>query len=240
MNFENLPTFFEGNSRILKEDPNTQLLICKLKPTVFSLQKNGPVVVLGIDTLRTELNSLLCNHLHRHGVKTSTKETRNGLIFMDRCDVPPIEVIVKGALVGSPKHIYKNIEKTPTREKTTLNGKHPPYVRFDWRNPLPLEDLCMPQDLADYYIDTKQAAETALNAFKILNSLFKKHEFELIDICFFMNSEGNVICAEVSTDNCRLAYTGSDKTIEKVFVSNEKNDRLAQAKILLNSLKVGA
>ena len=235
--FDALPLYFEGNSRILKDAGHSNLLICKLKATVFSLQENGPVHVPGIDRMRTQLNDLLCRVLHQGGIKTSTLATKNGLIFIEKHDVPPIEVVVKTAMVGSPKHLYKGIEHTPTRLNDDLTSDHPPYVRFDWRNPLPWEDQCMPEGLAKYFIDTAQATNTALKAFNILQNLFQKHDLHLIDICFFMNAAGDVICAEVSTDNCRLAYRGSDPHIAKVLASKDKNRSLERAECILKLLE---
>lgn len=235
--FDKLPLFFEGDSRILKSLPDPNKLIGKLKPTVFSIEMNGPVVVPGIDLVRTNLNALLCDLLHENGIKTSTLATENGLIIMEKHIVPPIEVVVKGALVGSPKHIYQGIDKTPTRFNNILLGMHEPYVRFDWRNPLPLEDMCMPSGLADYFIDTKQAESTALKAFGILRNFLRTRELELIDICFFMNEEGNVICAEVSTDNSRMKYIGKDPELLHLISSKDKGAALERAQAIYNILK---
>lgn len=237
LTFETLPLFFEGDSRILKLVPDSDQLICKLKPTIFSIEKNGPVTAPGIDLVRTELNALLCNVLHQHGVRTSTLATENGFIWMEKHSVPPIEVVVKGALVGSPKHIYRGIDKTPTRLGNMLKGKHTPYVRFDWRNPLPLEDTCLPISLADYFIDTAQASATVLKAFEILGDFLQSRELELVDICFFMNADGNVICAEVSTDNSRINYLGNDPVLASLISSKNKDLSVKRAEAIIRLLK---
>lgn len=236
-NFDELPLYFEGNSRILRHSFDPDLLICKLKPTVFSLQEKGPIVVPGIDSIRTQLNALICDHLHKHGIRTSTVVTEGEFIVMEKQEVAPIEVVVKGALVGSPKHIYKGIDQADTRFKTKLNRKHDPYVRFDWRNPLPYEDQCMPTSLANYFIDVEEATKTGLQAFEILQDYFRKHDLELLDICFFMNTEGNVICAEVSTDNSRLEYVGTNLDVAEIIDSKAKNMSLERAKAILTLLK---
>lgn len=236
-NFDQLPLYFEGNSRILKQAHDEKFLIGKLKPTVFSLQEKGPVVVPGIENVRTELNAILCAVLHQQEVKTSTLETEGDLILMEKHEVPPIEVVVKGALIGSPKHIYKGIDQCVSRFHKKLIGKHAPYVRFDWRNALPLEDSCMPTGLADYFIDTEQASKTALKAFTVLNDYLKQCDLELFDVCFFMNTSGDVICAEVSTDNTRIGYLGQDPAINAIFASKEKQTALERAKIILGLLR---
>lgn len=237
IDFEQLPLFFEGNSRILKESLDPEILICKLKPTVFSIKENGPVFVEGIDKPRTAINALLCELLHNNGIKTSTLRTVEDLIFTQKQTVPPIEVVVKGSLVGSPKHIYKGIGQIPTRSNAYLSDLHAPYVRFDWRNPLPFEDHCMPTALAHHFIDTEQASKTALTAYKVLQKFFQDHNLNLLDICFFMNTSGTVICAEISTDNTRIVYTGENPDIAAVVNSKEKEHAVKRAETILQLIK---
>jgi|GEM_PF-952233 len=237
--YDSLEIFFEGNSRTLKQMPNDDLLLCQLKPTVFSLVKKGPVEVKGIDLVRTELNALFSKELESYGIKTSTLKTEDGLILMRKEKVPPIEVIVKGALVGSPKHLYKGIGNTPTRKGEILvNGKrHKPYVRFDWRNPLPEEDTCMPEELANYFINVKQAKKTALEAYERLRDYCLRHELDLQDICFFMNEAGDTICAEVSTDNVRLKYKGNDDKLANLLNSRDQERATERAQEILKLLQ---
>lgn len=237
--FNALPTYFEGNSRILKQTDHANLLLCKLKPTVFSIQTNGSVNVEGIDLVRTRLNALFSAHLYQHNIATSTLFTANNLILMRKESVAPIEVIVKAAFVGSPKHLYKQMDKTPTRFGDTLqaNQPHAPYVRFDWRNPLPDSDQCLPLALAHYFIDTTQAESTTLKAFGVLRTLLRSVDLDLLDICFFMNAAGDVICGEISTDNSRIIYTGRDEKACELFASPDKHTILKRAETILHLLE---
>lgn len=237
-NFDSLNTFFEGDSRVLKEVDESHLL-CRLKPTVFSFVDQGPVTSIGIDKVRTELNALFCKELEVAGIKTSTLKTENDLIWMSKEKVPPIEVIVKGALVGSPKHQYVGLDKTITRDggKLLAGEHHTPYVRFDWRNPLPKEDACMPEELANRFIDVEKAKETALSAFARLRAFCLRHDLDLLDICFFMNEAGDTICAEISTDNTRIEYIGKDQAIAAVVNSRGKELATNRAKRALSLLK---
>jgi phosphoribosylaminoimidazole-succinocarboxamide synthase len=231
-NFDALPLFFEGNSRIIRLLADGKL-ICKLKPTIFSIKEQGYVEVVGIDVIRTLLNAILCDVLHKEGIKTSTVATYDGFIIMDRYEVASVEVVIKSAHVGSAKHRYIGMEGAQTRFKERFFRRHAPYVRFDWRNPLPYDDECMPVALADYFIDTVQATKTVFRAFEILQSYYRKHALDLLDICFFMNREGTVICAEVSTDNCRLDYIGADADILNVFKHGDKKEYAAMVLNLL-------
>lgn len=237
--FDALPTYFEGDSRILKKTEDPDILLAKLKPTVFSLADAGVVEVPGIDKVRTELNAYLCQLLHDNGVQTSTLTTEGDIITMRKERVPPIEVVVKAAHIGTPKHIYRGMSNYQTRlGRPISDGKrHTPYVRFDWRNPLPEEDACMPDALADRFIDTEVAKRTALKAFGVLQNTLSRHGLELLDICFFMNESGDTICAEISTDNCRIAYSGHDSDLKALFASRKKEDALARGKAVLSLLR---
>lgn len=237
--FGSLPIHFEGNSRILKQTDIPGMLLSKLKPTVFSIEANGPVPAPGIDIPRTGINAILCRHLHEQGIMTSTLHTVEDLILVRKEQVPPIEVVVKGALIGSPKHIYKGLDTISTRFGKTLahGGTHTPYVRFDWRNPLPHADLCMPEGLADYFIDRVEAQRSAFKAFEALKGILNKAQMDLLDICFFMNVAGTVICAEISTDNTTIVYTGPDRALKQAIASKDKSLAVKKAEAVLSLLK---
>jgi phosphoribosylaminoimidazole-succinocarboxamide synthase len=136
-------------------------------------------------------------------------------------------VVVKSRHVGTPKHIYKGLETMPTRNgQRILNGsEHTPYVRFDWRNPLPQRDECMPLDLADYFIDTQEAKTTALAAFGKLRDYMVERGLHLIDICLFITADGREIFSEISPDCMRFEF------LSRQGVSNESDltdERLIQ------------
>ena len=215
--FYGLPILFEGNSRIIKSVPKKNYLLCQLKSTVFSFIKGSCYHIKGIDFTRASLNSLFCNELHKNGICTSTLETSGRIIKLKLEEVAPIEVIVKSFHIGSPKHLYLNMDKTLTVNNTFLypNVHHEPYIRFDWRNPLPKEDYCMPEGLANHFIDVEKAKMTAFSAYQILSLYCAKYYLKLKDICFFMNKEGNTICAEISTDNTRIDYFGKNKELHR-------------------------
>lgn len=236
--FDELPLFFEGHSRILRKTDMPDFLISTLKPTIFSLEANGPIELPGIDVPRTKLNALFSEHLHRLGIRTSTICTKDRWILHSKENVPPIEIVVKGALIGSPKHIYKQIDKHSTRfgKNLEIGGQHVPYVRFDWRNPLPHADQCMPEGLADHFIDIKEASATAIKAFQALKQILNPASLDLLDICFFMNAEGNVLCAEISTDNTNIVYTGQDSHLKTLFASKDKTQAIRKAESIIKLL----
>lgn len=129
----------------------------------------------------------------------------------------PIEVVVKKLHVGTPKHRYYNIEKYPLRKTygahtyISANNPYPDLmIRFDWRNPNVddkgnrLCDEVMSEDFADYYINVENAKSLALKTFVVIEEFLKTKGIELIDICLFIDEDGNTIFSEVSPDCMRV------------------------------------
>jgi len=157
------------------------------------------------------------------------EKTPNGLYFtpkdIDIDNLPifaPIEVIVKKTHIGTPKYRYRYIDNYPTRNREIIKeaGAYPNnIVRFDWRNPLHdennnrLADEVMPEDMADWWIDTKQAKNTANKAFVIIHDYLLLRGIKLLDICFFIDASGKMIYSEISPDCMRVC--ADDESLDK-------------------------
>lgn len=144
----------------------------------------------------------------------------------------PIEVIVKRYHEGTPKHRYDGFAAYPTRAGKYLidDGKYPDVVvRFDWRNPMHnakgerLADEVLPEDMAEWFIDTAAARQTVLGAFQALSHFLFSKGLELRDICFFVSTDGRTLFGEVSPDGMRVRdATGNlDKDIWRAGGSSE-------------------
>lgn len=210
-NFDRLPLLIEGESKIVKQI-NDELVIITLKPTLFSYSANRTAVVEGSDELRLRISQVLWKELATAGVDIAVACVGADFYVSRKVDAPPIEVIVKSAHVGTPKHLYHNMDKYRTRTGGVLlpELRHEPYVRFDWRNPLPHKDECMPPWLADQFIDTKKAEEVALQSFDILQRFLKTRGIDMLDICFFISADGRTVFGEISPDCMRAKYEHED------------------------------
>lgn len=152
---------------------------------------------------------------------------------------PPVEVIVKAVHSGTPKHRYDRLDQYrtrnshPTSPDTEITADRPypeRFVRFDWRNPITnqagdrLADETLPEAMADWFINTTAAQETALKAFDALASHLATKSLVLWDICFFISEDGQTMFGEVSPDCMRVrAQDGSslDKDIWRAGGSSE-------------------
>jgi len=208
---DTLPLAFEGESKIGRWIDDAHVLVV-LKPTVFSYTANRAGVVAGSDALRLRISQILWQVIEAAGLDTGVLHVGADYYISRSVAAPPIEVIVKAALIGTPKHIYHGIDRIATRDGApmVLEARHAPYVRFDWRNPLPHRDECLPLWLADRYIDTAAAQETALRAFAALTVFLTAKGIEMLDICFFISEDGRTVFGEVSPDCMRAKAVDGD------------------------------
>jgi phosphoribosylaminoimidazole-succinocarboxamide synthase len=208
---DTLPVLVEGESKVVRLLPDGNVAI-QLKPTLFSYKANRADSIPGTEALRLRISELLWDSLRRQGIETTIIHVGADYYVSERVAAPPIEVIVKAAHVGTPKHIYKGMDGFLTRDggRVLQDQRHEPYVRFDWRNPLPERDECLPIALADRFIDCEVASQTALAAFRALDRRLSRCGISILDICFFITADGRKIFGEVSPDCMRAKRTGVD------------------------------
>lgn len=134
---------------------------------------------------------------------------------------PPIEVIIKRFHSGTSKHRYFGMGGTSVRQSHPLYGGHyinsenaypVPIVRFDWRNPFQdpngkqLADEILPDSMADFYIDVKEARKTALRVYAELSDFLNDHDIICYDLCLFISEDGKTVYGEISQDCGRFRH----------------------------------
>ncbi len=203
--WDELELFVEGRSLEIRTVSDT-VGLCRFKPIVYSRQSPRQGEISETGALRMEIHRLLTGLLKRSGIATSYIGFAGDFAAVRLTRVPPIEVIVKAALVGTPLSLYRDITGVPTRFGGFLprNVRHDPYVRFDWRNRYPDKDEVMPTGLADQFIDTKAAETLALTAFGILRDFFARISLDLFDMVFTMDAAGTFLTSELSPETMRL------------------------------------
>jgi phosphoribosylaminoimidazole-succinocarboxamide synthase len=153
---------------------------------------------------------------------------------------PPIEVVVKRMHSGTSKHRYFRMAGHPVRAShPTYAGMtfgpddaYPrPIVRFDWRNPLVddagrrLADEILPDTVADWFIDTAKARQTALRVFEALEEFLAERDVVCYDLCLFIAEDGETVFGEISQDCGRFRHfdLGSlDKDVWRAGGSSEQ------------------
>lgn len=206
--------------RIVDQD----FVMVRMIPSLYSFTKNRAAMIEGTDELRLRAFELLASVLRTSGVLVAAVHFGDDFYVTRRMKrgeldyVPPIEVIVKARHVGTPKHSLYNIDGHSARNGNNVQADraHDPYVRFDYTNPLHdadgnrLRDECIPEGLANRYIDARAAEQTAISAFCGLFAFLSARGIRLDDICFKIDHTGRVVFGELSPDCMRSVWVGAE------------------------------
>lgn len=219
--WDRLPLLNRGESKEIRIIDDDHVMV-RMIPSLYSYSQNRSAMIEGTDAARLESFRILTAVLTDAGLRTATVAFGPDYYVTRRLRVkgvdlvPPIEVIVKARHVGTPKHTLYRISDHPTRDGTRIEAgqAHLPYVRFDYTNPLQdsegrrLRDECLPNGLADRFIDTVTAERTAMAAFCALFRALSRYGIRLDDICLKIDQTGEVIFGEISPDCMRAVWVG--------------------------------
>jgi phosphoribosylaminoimidazole-succinocarboxamide synthase len=214
--FVELPLHHRGESTETRRTEVPFMLAQRFVPSLNSMSRGRKGTLEGTETLRQQISRIFWERLHSHRIATCHLAWKDGTVLVTEERVPPIEVVVKAALVGTPARVYHGILGRGDRfgRPFEANQPHAPYVRFDYRNPLqteagtPLRDECLPLALADRFIDVERASERALATFEIVRGMLRGLDLDALDACFLFDETGSVLCSEVSPDNMRVKRVG--------------------------------
>lgn len=214
--FAELPLVHRGESAELRRTAVPGILVQRLIPSLNSISQRRKGKIEGTAGARLATSRVLWQRLHRSGVATCHLTCDGETLLVTEERVPPVEVIVKAALIGTPLRRYHGLlEHTDrTGQPFVANAAHAPYVRFDYRNPLhdaagrSLQDECLPLGLADRLIDTRAAEATALHIFALIDEALRAVQLTVLDACLLLDETGRVLCYELSPDNMRIKRVG--------------------------------
>jgi hypothetical protein len=242
--FEALPLIKMGESKEVRDAgramDGTKLCAIRFRPTIYSFTSNRCGVVPGSELLRLRATKRLVEVLREAGLRHAYRVVGERFVLAEYVRDPNVEVIVKRFHSGTSKHRYfgmsgKRVRPGSIFEDTYFEdmGAYPhAIVRFDWRNPFKhpvtgvrLADEVMPEDIADWWIDTKSAGLTALAAFDALSEFLGARDVLLYDLCLFISTDGRTIFGEISQDCGRFRhfdYGELDKDVWRAGGSHEE------------------
>ncbi len=221
-NFKDLTLYHRGESKEICNTPIKGILIQKLIPSLNSYTQKRTGMIENTEIIRKNISCIFWEKLHKEGIPTCYLASNDKYILIIEEKIPPIEVIVKAAMVGTPAKIYHDLfTHTDRFGKPFVNNElHHPYVRFDYRNPASnergdfLRDECLPLALAERFIDTKKSEDNVLKIFEIIQNTLRQIGLQVLDGCFFFDETGNTFCYEISPDNMRIKSLKWDDTTE--------------------------
>ena len=89
---------------------------------------------------------------------------------------------------------------------------HPnlPAEVFEWPDHLKsyvrVADECLPDSMADWFIDTTAARHTALRTYRALSTFLADRDIVIHDLCLFVTSDGKKVFGEISQDCGRFRH----------------------------------
>ncbi len=189
--FSDLPSYHLGESKDIRRTKEPGILIQKFLPTLNSITEKRKGIVLKSDSLRLDISTVFWEALHTENIPTCYLARHEAYVLMTEENLPPVEVIVKACLIGTPAKLYDGLFHLTDRfgKKFIAGETHPPYVRFDYRNPLInakgiyLRDECMPISFADRFINTQKADSNALTIFQIIQDRLNRINLQVLDCC---------------------------------------------------------
>jgi phosphoribosylaminoimidazole-succinocarboxamide synthase len=166
---------------------------------------------------------------------------------------PPIEVVIKRMHSGTSKHRYRGMAGCQVRLRHPLyagykfadDDAYPQaIVRFDWRNPLRddhgnrLQDEILPDTVADWYMDTGKARQTALGVYEVLSNFLERRDIVCYDLCLFITEDGGTVFGEISQDCGRFRHFDLGSLDKDVWRSGgSSTDVLNKWKLLLDFIE---
>ncbi|MBY4640943.1 hypothetical protein K6L44_13325 [Gluconacetobacter entanii] len=235
--WDDLPLLSKGESKEIRIIDKNYVIV-RMIPSLYSYTQNRSAMINGTDHIRLRIFEFIASLLRESGILVAAHAFGSDYyvtnrIYLHGTDcVPPIEVIVKGRHVGTPKHNLYRIQDYLDRSGDIIkpDTAHSPYVRFDYTNPLAdsdgnrLRDECIPSGLAERFINTKAAEETAIFCFSLIYAFLSTRGIRLDDICLKIDSSGRVIFGEISPDCFRATYVGHAPDFQRASGTDKSKD----------------
>lgn len=244
---ELLPLLKEGESKEVRNagvsTDGKRICVIRFKPTIYSFTANRCGVVPGSDLLRLRATKRMVDVLKQAGIPHAYRVVGERYVLAEYVDDPNVEVIVKQYHSGTSKHRYYGMAGRRVRAGSNFEdtyfenmGAYPhPIVRFDWRNPFEhpttgvrLADEVMPEDVADWWIDTKMARRTALRTFDVLSEFLGQRDVLLYDLCLFISADGSTVFGEISQDCGRFRHFDLGELDKDVWRAGGSHDEVLE------------
>jgi phosphoribosylaminoimidazole-succinocarboxamide synthase len=224
LSFEALPLLFEGESKIVRLWTD-RVVVLRLKPTVYSYTMNRYGEVAGTEQIRAKFSAALFrkmaalapkgNIILKNAFLAELVSPDGPLLVQRRVETCNIETRIKRYHIGSPLHRYRYTERHPTTQSCgplqRWSRLDQPVVCFDWRHPLHdeagnrLADEPISDDYAGVWMhNVAHAKELARTTFLWLEELFVCAGIRLVDMCIFIDREGEMIYGDISPDCMRV------------------------------------
>ncbi|WP_456395393.1 phosphoribosylaminoimidazolesuccinocarboxamide synthase [Desulfurobacterium sp.] len=204
---------YEGKAKILYETDSDNLLIQYFKDdtTAFDGVKKEELKEKGV--INCAISTKIFEFLEKNGVKTHFVETISPReMLVKKCEIIPVEVVVRNIAAGSFSRRYGVKEGTPLKE---------PLVEFFYKSDELHDPMVCPNHVYLFGWATREElahmAKEALKINELLKNFFDAIDITLVDFKLeFGRHNGEVILAdEITPDSCRLWDKSTHEVLDK-------------------------
>ncbi|WP_457567424.1 phosphoribosylaminoimidazolesuccinocarboxamide synthase [Desulfurobacterium sp.] len=204
---------YEGKAKALYETDSDNLLIQYFKDdtTAFDGVKKEQLEEKGI--INCAISTKIFEFLEKNGIKTHFVEKLSPReMLVKRCEIIPVEVVVRNIAAGSFSRRYGVKEGTPLKE---------PLVEFFYKSDELHDPMVCPNHVYLFGWATRDElahmAKEALRINELLKNFFDAIDITLVDFKLeFGRHNGEVLLAdEITPDSCRLWDKSTHEVLDK-------------------------
>jgi len=204
---------YEGKAKILYETDSDNLLVVYFKDNTTAFDGTKKEVLEDKGVINCAISTAIFEYLERNGVKTHFVERLSPReMLVKRCEIIPVEVVVRNVAAGSFCRRYGVKEGTPLEQ---------PLVEYFYKSDELHDPMVCPNHVYLFGWATREElaemTKQALRINELLKKFFDSIGIQLVDFKLeFGRHGGEVILAdEITPDSCRLWDKSSGEVLDK-------------------------
>ena len=204
---------YEGKAKVVYATDSDNLVVVYFKDetTAFDGEKREVLEDKGV--INCAITTVVFEYLEKHGIKTHFVERLSPReLLVKKCEIIPVEVVVRNIAAGSFSKRYGVPEGTPLKE---------PLVEYFYKSDELHDPMICPNHVYLFDWATReelaQMTKTALQVNELLKKFFDGIDIELVDFKLeFGRHNGEILLAdEITPDSCRLWDKSSGEILDK-------------------------
>jgi phosphoribosylaminoimidazole-succinocarboxamide synthase len=204
---------YEGKAKVLYKTDSDNLLVVYFKDDTTAFDGTKKEVLEDKGVINCAISTVIFEYLESRGIKTHFVERLSPReMLVKKCEIIPVEVVVRNFAAGSFCRRYGVKEGTPLKE---------PLVEYFYKSDELHDPMVCPSHVYLFGWATREElgemTKQALKINEILKEFFDAIDIQLVDFKLeFGIYEGEVILAdEITPDSCRLWDKSSGEILDK-------------------------
>jgi phosphoribosylaminoimidazole-succinocarboxamide synthase len=204
---------YEGKAKVLYRTDSENLLVQYFKDDTTAFDGAKKEILEDKGVINCAITTVIFEYLEKHGVKTHFVERLSPReMLVKKCEIIPVEVVVRNIAAGSFSRRYGVEEGTPLKE---------PLVEYFYKSDELHDPMVCPNHVYLFGWATReelgQMTKMALEINELLKKFFEEIDIILVDFKLeFGRHNGEVILAdEITPDSCRLWDKSTKEVLDK-------------------------